>query len=85
MQKTGQTHIYYNSNSMPSVIIQVDKDLKNKYLNCAPTTNQDKPHHVINIYKNGRHAPKHIVERTDMTFYITSAFGRVRKRGKPGQ
>ena len=40
---------------------------------------------MVNVYKDRRSVPKHIVERTAMALYLPSAFGRVGKRGKPGK
>ena len=69
---------------MPSVI-HVAKELEHTYMNYAPKSNQDKIKHVINVYKNRKNVPKHIVEKAVTAFYLPSAFGRVGKRGEPGK
>ena len=69
---------------MPS-ILQVAKNLRNKYLNYTPKANQEKITHVIQIYRDRRNVPRNIVEKAVMALYLPSAFGRVGKRGKQGK
>ena len=71
-------------NSMPS-ITQVAQNLEDKDLKYAPKANQEKIKHVIQIYRDRRSVPRHIVEKAVMALYLPSAFGRVGKKGKLGK
>ena len=69
---------------MPSVI-QVAKNLENKYLNSAPRANQDNIKRVIHLYRDNKNVTRTTVEKVVMALYLPSAFGRAGKKGKLGK
>ena len=67
---------------MPSVI-QVAKNVENKYLNGAPKANREKIKRVIQIYRDNRNVTRNTAEKVVVSLYLPSAFGRVGNKGKP--
>ncbi len=69
---------------MPSVI-QVAKNLENKYLKSAPKANREKIKRVIQIFRDNPSVTRNNAEKVVMALYLPSAFGSVGKKGKLGK
>ena len=65
--------------------MQVAQSIEHNNFNYAPKSSHEKIKHIIQIYRDRRNVPRHIVEEAVMALYLPSAFGRVGKKGKPGK